>query len=451
MKRLIAALIVLVAAASVAAAQTPTTEQRALRTRLEQRFDLVSLTDGIALRPKAPLRDVRLIEVAGGTILVNGAPVTGQELRERIGADTADPILQLSYLGADARRALLEPGEPVEAPRADTPRRPAEPPPAPEPPATSEPAQDSSRQRRSSGDRVRILGDVTVRADERIEGDVVAVLGSVRIDGEVRGQVVSVMGSVDLGPEAVVNHDVVSVGGRVRRSEGAQIRGGVTEVSIAEPNVRLNFEPLVDWRGVYPFDGFGALPRLVGTAFRFMLLVLLTSIALVVARQTVEASAHRVSDRPVQATLVGIAAQILIVPALVLTAVVLAISIIGIPLLLLIPFAVLVLVLMALAGFSGTVFAVGQWARRRIGLGSTPPIVDLALGVTIVLLPVLVARLIAFAGWPGASLAIPLLMIGFVVELIAWSSGFGAVLTNAASRWQARRSARNGVPPPMAS
>ncbi|MGH9308100.1 MAG: hypothetical protein ACRD1U_01915 [Vicinamibacterales bacterium] len=443
MKRLIAALIVFVAAANVAAAQAPTAEQRALRTRLEQRFDLVPLTDGIALRPKAPLRDVRLIEVAGGAILVNGAPVTGQELRERIGAD-ADPILQLSYLGADARRALIEPGEPVEAPRTDTPRRPAEPPPAPEP------TQDSSRQRRSSGDRVRILGDVTVRADERIEGDVVAVLGSVRVDGEVRGQVVSVMGSVDLGPEAIVNHDVVSVGGRVRRSEGAQIRGGVTEVSIAEPNVRLNFEPLVDWRGVYPFDGFGALPRLVGTAFRFMLLVLLTSIALVVARQTVEASAHRVSDRPVQATLVGIAAQILIVPALVLTAVVLAISIIGIPLLLLIPFAVLVLVLMALAGFSGTVFAVGQWARRRIGLGSTPPIVDLALGVTIVLLPVLVARLIAFAGWPGASLAIPLLMLGFVVELIAWSSGFGAVLTNTASRWQARRSARNGVPPPMA-
>jgi hypothetical protein len=446
MKRLTAALIVAVmTTAALASAQPATDAQRALRSRLQQRFDLVSITDGIALRPKSAMGDVRLVEVSGGAILINGNPVTGQELRDRLGSD-AEAVLQLSYLGADARRALLEPGEPVEAPRTGTPPPQSEsPPPAPEPP------DRTPRRQRASGDRVRILGDVTVREDETIQGDVVAVIGSVRVDGEVRGQVVAVLGSVHLGPNAIVNHDVVSVGGRVHRSEGARISGGVTEVSVAEPNVHFNFEPLVHWRGMFPFDGFGALPRLVGTAFRFTLLVLLTSIALVVARPTVEASAQRVSDRPVQSTLVGIAAQILIVPALVMTAVVLAISIIGIPLLLLIPFAVLVLVLMALAGFSGTVLSVGQWARRRLSLGSSPPIVDIMLGVTIVLLPVLLARLIAFAGWPGASLAIPLLMLGFAVELVAWSSGFGAVLTNAASRWQARRNGRTVVPPPMPS
>ena len=296
---------------------------------------------------------------------------------------------------------------------------------------------------------MRIFGDVSVREDESVGGQVVAVLGSVRVDGEVRDQVVAVLGSVDLGPKAVVGNDVVSIGGRVRRAEGAQIRGGVTEVSISDPNVRLNFEPLFDWRGLYLFDCFAAVPRLVGTGFRFLLLVMLASIALVIARPTVEASAQRVSDSPIQTTLVGLMAQILLLPAMVLTIVVLAISIIGIPLLLLVPFAILALVLLALIGFSGTVFAVGQWTRRRFGIGGTAPFVDVFLGVMVILLPVLIGRVVALAGWPGTPLAILLLMLGFAVEFIAWSSGFGAVLTNGFARWQARRASR--IPPPVAS
>ncbi|MGH9370266.1 MAG: hypothetical protein ACRD15_01910 [Vicinamibacterales bacterium] len=436
MKRLAAVLIAIVIAVlyvGAVGAQPSTDDQQALRTRLEERFDLVPLTNGIGLRPKSSDSDIRLIEISDGPILVNGSPVSGGELRERLGAD-ADAILNLSYLSPEARRALVDPVE-----------KPVEPLESPSP--TREP--ETERPRRSSGDRVRIFGDVTVRADEAISGEVVAVLGSVRVDGEVGNQVVAVLGSVDLGPNAVVDGDVVSVGGRVRRAEGAQIRGSVTEVSINEPNVSLNFEPLVDWHGFYLFDRLSAVPRLIGSTLRFLLLVLLASIALVLARPTVEASAQRVSDSPVQATLVGFAAEILLVPALALTAIVLAISIIGIPLLLLLPFAVLVVLLLALAGFSGTVYAVGQWLRRRLGLGSAAPIVDIALGVLVVLLPVLVARLVALAGWPGAGLAIPLLMIGFAVELIAWSSGFGAVLTNAAARWQARRSSRTGAPPPV--
>jgi hypothetical protein len=38
--------------------------------------------------------------------------------------------------------------------------------------------------------------------------------------------------------------------------------------------------------------------------------------------------------------------------------------------------------------------------------------------------------------------------VGFVVEFLAWSSGLGAVLTNAFARWSARRAMRAPVPPP---
>ena len=121
--------------------------------------------------------------------------------------------------------------------------------------------------------------------------------------------------------------------------------------------------------GPFQFGGFGPVTRLIGTDFRFVLLALVACLALVVARRAVEGSAERVADEPLRSTLVGLAAWMLFVPVFMLVAVVLSISIIGIPLLLLEPFAVLFLLLMAVVGFTGTASAVGQWARRRFGIG----------------------------------------------------------------------------------
>ncbi|HSC26324.1 MAG TPA: hypothetical protein VLD67_03565 [Vicinamibacterales bacterium] len=439
--------VVIAIAAAGASAQQRAEDDRALRTRIEQRYDVVLLTDGIALRPKTRIADVRLIEISD-TIVVNGVPVTGRELRDRIGPD-ADLILRVSYLDRAARRALFAPAAEPEQTRPQ-----AEPPleaPAAKP-ATPAAPLPPARMRRSTGDRVRIFGDVRVAEDEEIAGQVVAVIGSVSIDGEVGDQVVAVLGSVNLGPKALVLGDVVSVGGRVRRAEGAQVRGGVTEVAFADPDVHFRISPWMDgwWNGwrMHPFGPFGAVPRLIGSTFRLLLLALLASIALVVARGGVEGSAQRISDNPVKATVIGLLAGILIAPVLFLTTVVLAISIIGIPLLLLMPFVVLVLLLLALVGFSGTAYSVGQWTRRRFGMGTQPGFVDVCLGVVVILLPVLAARLIALAGWPVTPLAVLLLATGFGVEFLAWTTGFGAVLTNAFTRWQAHRAPQTTAPPP---
>ena len=79
-----------------------------------------------------------------------------------------------------------------------------------------------------------------------------------------------------------------------------------------------------------------------------------------------EGSAQRVTDDPVKTTLVGLVAWVLFVPLFVLIAIVLAISLIGIPLLVLLPFAVVAVLVMAVVGFSGTAYAVGQWATAAI-------------------------------------------------------------------------------------
>jgi hypothetical protein len=404
-------------------------EQRTLRSQLAERYDIVPLSEGVALTPKTRHSDVRLIEISD-TIALNGQVVTGRELRDRVGSD-ADLILRVSYLDPAARRALFAstPGGTVTS----------------RPQMTSPP--ESRRMNRAGGDRVRVFGDVRVREDEHIGGQVVAVIGSARVDGEVGDQVVAVLGSVDLGPKAIVHGDIVSVGGRVRRAEGSQVRGAVTEVSLADANARLHIGPWVGGLGsLPPFEGFGAFPQLLGSTFRVLLLVLLASLALVLARGTVEASAHRLADDPIKSTLVGIAAEILLVPVLVLTAVVLAISLIGIPLLLLMPFVVVFLIFLALLGFSGSAFAIGQWARRRFGLATSPGVVDVCLGVFLILSPLLLGRVIALGGWVAGPVSFLLIAMGVGVEFLAWSAGFGAVLTNTMGRWRTRR----GVPPAVA-
>jgi hypothetical protein len=428
-----------IAAAKVHAAQASADERQGLRARIEQRYDVVLLSGGgVALRPKSPRGDVRLIEISD-TIAINGASVSGRELRERAGAD-ADAILRLSYLDP---KELADLFGPVAVEREIRPEK--ETPPEPAAPPVQEPT--ARRTHRSSGDRVRIFGDAVVDEGEEVTGQVVAVLGSVRIDGEVGDQVVAVLGSVDLGPRAVVHGDVVTVGGQLRRASGSQINGAITEVSLGELGARINAPWLDGWGPVYVVHSFGPVARLIGTTFRFILLTLAGCLALLVARRGVEGSAQRIADDPVKTTLVGLAAWVLFVPLFVLTAIVLAISLIGIPLLLLLPFAVVVLLVMAVVGFSGTAYAVGQRARRRFGIATLSGFGDIFLGILIILLPLLLGRVVALGGWALSPIVFLLVTTGLAIEFLAWASGFGAVLTNTFSRWQATRAARSAPQP----
>ena len=401
-----------------ALAQNVPAEHRELRSRIEQHYEVVPSSNAISLVPRTADRDVRLIHISQGVITINGVTVTGKELRDRLGDDAA-LIARLSYLTADERRDLF-------AVRAE-----------------ADPGDRSGQgtRRRASRERVRIFGNINIEEQEEIDGQAVAVIGSVRVNGEVRQEVVAVLGSVELGPKAVVRGDVVSIGGRVRRAPGSQIGGAITEISIGDAGAYLN----APWVGSMSVAGFDELPRLFLSTFRLLLLIIVAGIAYVVARGSVEGSAQRAVDNTPKALLVGLAAELLFAPVLALTAVLLALSIIGIPLLLLLPFAVLVLILLALAGFTGTAAALGQAVRRRFGISGEPGFVDVVLGVLVILSPVLIARMLALATWDNPLTWI-LMLTGTGFEFLAWTTGFGAVLMNTFSRWRARRVARTSPP-----
>ena len=171
---------------------------------------------------------------------------------------------------------------------------------------------------------------------------------------------------------------------------------------------------------------------------RLSLLLLLTGLALIVARRSVDASAERVIDNPLKVTVVGLVAEVLVLPVLVLTAIVLSISIIGIPLLLLLPFVVLGLILMALVGFTGTAAAIGEPVQRRYRGASLSTLRGAGRAARDPLAghPRPAAGRGRLAGHAGRGSAGG---VGFTLELLAWASGFGAMLRTAFSGWQARR------------
>src|SRR5262249_25309453 len=135
-------------------------EPRELRRDLERRFDVLILREGLLLRPRTPVAGLNAVEVTRDAISIDGVPVTGAELRDKLGAD-GDLVIRLSYLDDATRRSIFGQRETA-----------ASPPPPPSPPF---PQSERRRFRQRRDDRVHIGGSVTVGADETVAGNVVAV------------------------------------------------------------------------------------------------------------------------------------------------------------------------------------------------------------------------------------------------------------------------------------
>jgi hypothetical protein len=376
--------------------------QADLSTQLRERYDIVALQQGVALVPRDALSAVRMIQVVNGVVTVDGESLTGRQLQERLGSD-ADLVLQVSYLTVQQQRDL--------AGGTTTP----EPAPVAPPPDTME------RSQITRGDRVRFGTDVTVERDERLEGDAVAIGGSVTVNGEVTGDATSIGGTLTLGPDAIVRGDAVSVGGALNRAPGARVEGETTEVGPGGGRFgREHWFPAM----FGPF--WSRLGSFASTTIRITLLVLVALIVVAFGRNPVEGIAARIAATPVRSGLIGLLAEILFLPVLILTIVVLAVSIVGIPLLVLVPFAVLLLMLVALIGFVALAYQIGRQLTDRFGWTQRGAYAAVAIGIVAIAAVTLIARLAALAG--GFILGAPLAGLGYFLEYVAWTIGFGAAI-----------------------
>lgn len=281
-------------------------------------------------------------------------------------------------------------------------------------------------------DVVAIGGNVRIEGEA--SGDVAAIGGSVEVDGEVGGDVVAVAGSVRLGPEAEIGGEVTSVGGTVDAAPGAIVHGEVAEVPFA-PGLDFSWD---GWRGgwgdldidvdPWSWSPLRGISEFFWAAVVTGVLALLACLLLLLARRPVERVARRAAADPVRSGLVGLATEILFFPVLLLLCLILVISIVGIPLLLLVPFAVLALFLVAFLGYVGVALHLGRWLEGRLGRDLGGPFLVLLVGVLAIQVWSLAGELVGAAGGPIWIFAMALGLFGFLVKYLAWTIGLGAAI-----------------------
>ena len=419
----------------------------------------------------SPWRWLAAVLLAAGLLLPAAAlPAAAQEPAEPTPAE-AEPARPVE--------PAAEPEEPEAPPEPGEPEEPGEPGEPEEPELAEEPEDEGrpERERRSKRHRHRrsdaqvVVGSsLTIDEDEtsdnvvvmggsltvlgQVYGDAAAVGGSVVVEGRVTGDVSAVGGSVTLTDGAEVMGDALSFGGSVIREEGAVVHGEVVEVT--SPGVHWAMWPRFwswgdwdrdsDWFHYSPFDwAWSQAWRIFG----LVVLFLIACLALLVGRTPIDRIGRRVESEPWKSGLVGLAGQILFIPLLVVICVLLAVSIVGIPFLFLIPFALLAIAIAIFFGYVGVALKLGDLLRERFGWSIKSPYMVLLVGIIGLQIWSLIGHMLNFDGPPMRLFAGLFLLFGFLVCYIAWTLATGgAILTRfgTAESW-----ARQPVAPPPAA
>jgi len=258
------------------------------------------------------------------------------------------------------------------------------------------------------GDRVTFGHDVVVRAGERVR-DVVTMGGSATIEGEVLGSVLT------MGGDAVVRGhvvgDVVTMGGDADVAASAVIGGEITTMggTLDARSGATTGEVVTmgdsDFGGLAALGTFGGLAGFLHTALSgaasFALLFLLALGMRGVASDRYDALQLVVAREPLHALMLGSASFV----AAVLTIVVLAITIIGIPAAIAVAIALSLACYVGLATVAAVIGALMPVAQLR-----DRPVLQLAAGVAALYLASLV---------PG---------IGTLALMAAGAVGLGAIV-----------------------
>lgn len=253
---------------------------------------------------------------------------------------------------------------------------------------------------------VRVFADAEVEEDERIEGDVVAVFGSVVVRGHVAGNVAAIFGSAVLEPGSVVDGDVVALGGVLDQASGAIVNG--ESVSLG----------LFAWAPSVP-----TLPMLLGFVFGGWLVSMILGFLLwLVIPQRMQRIAVTAAQRTGGSFVLGVASAPLVVIAIVL----LLVTVIGIPIAVLLP---ILYVLAVWAGQLAAAYVLGcRILRRPIEGGGGGALAALAAGTLFSAAFFVLGA--ALAGPEGLARTVALFfsLLGVLLQIGLSVVGAGAVL-----------------------
>jgi len=261
-------------------------------------------------------------------------------------------------------------------------------------------------------DIVKAGTDIVVEEDELVKGDITALGGDVTVRGKVDGSVVAVGGDVIVTSTGEIEKDATSVGGDVKREAGGIIGGEV---------VGIGFLPRHAFR--FPFGrpfyfGFPFLAYLVKVIF----LLFIGLVVFSVAPKHVTKVKTKLEKEMLKSGLVGFLGEILILPVFVL----LLITIIGIPIAILVQ--PLLILLAILLGYAAASLYIGEKFKENTNIKPKTALMTLLLGIIVVELIPLFARIIGIAGDPGSVVGLILVIIYWALIYLILTIGFGAVI-----------------------
>ncbi|HEX4952130.1 MAG TPA: polymer-forming cytoskeletal protein [Thermoanaerobaculia bacterium] len=432
-----------------------------LEAEIERDYRVEISPGGVTLRPREAQLGIEHIAVAGSEVRVNGAKVPEPALREWL-RERAGRVIALSRLSPAEQRRLFGFGvEDLEVSRPTPPElpapRPAERPEIPEaeapaPPAPPEPPEIDRGDLHRTGEQFTIFDDLVIERSEtareatavmgsvtvlgEVRGDVAAINGNVRVEGRVEGEVTAVNGSVYLGPKSQVLRGVVSVNGRVDREEGAEVRGGITEVPFMGFRGRRDGHSPGWFMGWRPGPGFGGWRDddsffwgFFWELVEFGILALLACALFLVTPRPVRRVQTTLTREWAKAGLFGLLAFVLFVPVLVVLILGLVLTIVGCLLVVPLVIAAPILLLAAmLLGYTAVAKQVGEGLRGRFRFSIESDFGLILVGLTVLALPHLAGSLLVSI---GGLLALPgwlLVAIGKLLNFVAVIFGVGAVV-----------------------
>ncbi len=290
----------------------------------------------------------------------------------------------------------------------------------------------------------KIEGDISISGksaiiEGEVDGDVAVINGDLELYGEIEGDVAVIGGDAKLYSGSKIEGDFAVVGGKIYKEEGAKIEGVMTEASIGPFKVLLKFiPPLISVPGkveihedkqaeekgkiVVKVDRKGFKP--LKTIFVIIWGVSLSLLALIIGLiipAPVENMNMFIEKKAGYSFLTGFLAEILFVPVIIL----LAMSILGIPI---IPFFIIAFILALLLALVPSSLFTGKILKKNLTFLPNKPYILSFTGLLFVFVIWILGSLLNIGDSILGIFGLVITLIAIFILYLYFTFGLGSII-----------------------
>lgn len=275
------------------------------------------------------------------------------------------------------------------------------------------------------GDAVAIISDLSVFGF--VEGDAVCISGDLEITGTVLGDAVVISGDADVGSTAVIEGDLVCISGDLSKHENAKVDGEVVNLSLPfiSPVLHHAFKFIKPGPARVIKPRFGLLGRRIMGFFIYLIKVIALVVFIFLIVLFFKKGMDRVSDAIEnsfwQSALAGFVGVIIIIPLTIL----LAVLVIGIPL---IPLLWIAFIAAAIFGFASITYTIGRFAAKKRDWKDKSPYILALIGLLVIEIIPFLGKMTMIPGGPFSAMGGFLKILGFIITYVVSIIGLGGVI-----------------------